>query len=166
MLWPKSLLVWRMHVYNWQNKNQCESWILERSKPLITTMPYTHVMRDSLVCAVRSTSFMSRDPFYKRVMSSSTKSYENTCWSVMWYDYQGRSQFCTCHDSGAVVRCATLCRNWRILITIEARRIFVRFQLWSQKLSVKWVPLISQWCNLMKIISKLMAILIFVYGQK
>ena len=42
------------------------------------------------------------------LMSLSLRSRENTCSSYLKNDYEIRSQFCTCHDSWAVVSCAKL----------------------------------------------------------
>ena len=47
-----------------------------------------------------------------------------------FYNYAIISQFCTCHDSWAVVTCAKLLYDWIIEFKIKAKRIFKRFQLW------------------------------------
>ena len=53
---------------------------------------------------------------------------------------QIRSQFCTCHDSLAVVTCAKLWPDWIIRIKINAKRVFTRFQPWAHKSLVRRVP--------------------------
>ena len=50
-----------------------------------------------------------------------------------------RSQFCTCHDSWAVVTCAMLWSDWIINIIIRARRIVAKFHFWALKSFVKWI---------------------------
>ena len=47
-----------------------------------------------------------------------------------------RSQFCTCHDSWAVMTCAKLWPDWITRIRISQRVTSTRFQLWAQK--PKW----------------------------
>ena len=44
-----------------------------------------------------------------------------------------KSQFCTCHDSSAVMACANLWLDRAIKIKIIRKRIFARFQLWAYK---------------------------------
>ena len=53
---------------------------------------------------------------------------------------QIRPQFCTCHDSWAVVTCAKLWPDW--IITLHGRITFflMRLGLRAHKLFVKWVP--------------------------
>ena len=51
-----------------------------------------------------------------------------------------KSQFCTCHDSSAVVACATLWLDWIIRIKIRANIIFMRFQSGARKSLVTWSP--------------------------
>ena len=50
-----------------------------------------------------------------------------------------RSQFCTCHDSSAVVTCANMRLDWSNRIEIGSWIIFTRFQLWAHQPFVKWV---------------------------
>ena len=50
-----------------------------------------------------------------------------------------RTQFCTCHNSLAVVTCANLWPDWIITIEIKAETISTIFQLWFHKVFVKWV---------------------------
>ena len=47
-----------------------------------------------------------------------------------------RSQFCTCHDSSAVVTCAILWPGWIITIIIIARKMFTNF--WYELLNTLW----------------------------
>ena len=44
---------------------------------------------------------------------------------------QIRSQFCTCHDSSAVVTCANLWPDWAIKTKNYSKEISSRFQLWA-----------------------------------
>ena len=78
--------------------------------------------------------------FHKGIMSSLSKSRENESCSNLKDNDQIRSQFCTCHDSSAVVACAKLWYGLIIRNTIPTRRIFTRFQLWAHKMFVRWVP--------------------------
>ena len=58
---------------------------------------------------------------------------------------QIRSQFCTCHDSWAVVSCAKLWPEWIIGILIIAKGIFARFHLSAHQVLVVWIPGILPW---------------------
>ena len=51
-----------------------------------------------------------------------------------------RSQFCTCHDSSAVMACAKLRPG--LIITVYVRTIWfmTKFGLWTDKQFVKWIP--------------------------
>ena len=53
-------------------------------------------------------------------------------------DYPIKSQFCTTHDSWAVVICANLWLDWIIRIITTVKTIFISFQLWTNRSSVKW----------------------------
>ena len=55
-----------------------------------------------------------------------------------------RSQFCTCHDSWAVMACAKLWPNW-IIIEIRTKRVCAQFRLCAHKLFVIYISLIVQW---------------------
>ena len=50
-----------------------------------------------------------------------------------------RSQFCTCHDSFAVMACAKLWTDWMIIFHGRARYIFTKFQLWAHLAFVTWL---------------------------
>ena len=50
-----------------------------------------------------------------------------------------RSQFCTCHDSWAVVACAKLWTDLIIIFHVIVIYIFTRLGLWAHKWFVKWV---------------------------
>ena len=54
---------------------------------------------------------------------------------------QTRSQFCTCHDSWAVVACAKLWSDWIIRYEITVKSCFARFHLWAHKLLVFHIQL-------------------------
>ena len=57
----------------------------------------------------------------------------------MEYNDQIMPQFCTCHDSSAVMTCAKLWHDW-IIIKIKTKNNFTRFQLRAHKPFVKWFP--------------------------
>ena len=66
-----------------------------------------------------------------------------------------RPQFCTWHDSWAVMPCAKLWADLIISFHVRAKHNFARFESWAQKLFVTWVPtsmlpccFISHSCNL------------------
>ena len=61
------------------------------------------------------------------------------CSSYAIYNYPIKSQFCTCHDSWAVVTCVKFWRDFVIIIKVKTSRIFTRFQLCAHKVFVKWV---------------------------
>ena len=60
------------------------------------------------------------------------------CCFYMENNGQIRPQFCTCHDSSAVMACAKLWSDWIIHIKCRAKRIFTRFQSWAHEEFVKW----------------------------
>ena len=68
-----------------------------------------------------------KDPFHERFMNLYTKSFKNICCSDMKNNNLIRSQFCTCHDSWAVMVCAKLWPDWIIEIKIRVTRTFKRF---------------------------------------
>ena len=49
-------------------------------------------------------------------------------------------QFCTCHDSWAVMACAKLWNDRTIIVYIKAIFVDRRFGLWPYKLFVEWIP--------------------------
>ena len=73
------------------------------------------------------------DPFHNRLMSWWSKSCKTTCSFYVENDDPIKSQFCTCHDSWAVVTCANLWADGIIRIVVTSRIIFERFQLWAHK---------------------------------
>ena len=58
---------------------------------------------------------------------------------IFYSDDQIRSQFCTCHDSSAVMACAKLWPDWDIIFHKTVTCIIKRFGLWAHKSFVKWV---------------------------
>ena len=50
-----------------------------------------------------------------------------------------RWQFCTCHNSRAIVACAKLWPDLIIILQVLATQIFIMFRLWTQKSFMKWV---------------------------
>ena len=69
---------------------------------------------------------------------------KNSCCSQRISNDQIISQFCTCHDSWAVMARANLWPDTNIRIKIRTTKIFTRFGLWAHKLFVKWVPCLSR----------------------
>ena len=65
---------------------------------------------------------------------------KNSCCSYLKNSEPIMSQFCTCHDSSAVMVCAKLWPDWTSRITIRIKRIFTRFQWWAREVLVKWLP--------------------------
>ena len=53
-----------------------------------------------------------------------------------------RSQFCTCHDSWAVVACTNLWSGWNRYIQNGEKLIATRFQPKAHIIFVKWVPVV------------------------
>ena len=51
-----------------------------------------------------------------------------------------RTQFCTGHDSSAVVTCAKLWSDCIIIFHVRATLILTRFEWWARKCLVTWVP--------------------------
>ena len=80
------------------------------------------------------------NPFHKEFMSLWSKSCKNMGCFCMQKTDPNRSQFCTCHNSLAVVTCAKLSVDWTIKIKVRTDTIFSRFQLWARKHFVKWIP--------------------------
>ena len=60
--------------------------------------------------------------------------------AISWKNnYHFRLQFCTCHNSLAVMTCANLWPEWIITIIIKAKITFTKLYSWSHKPLVKWV---------------------------
>ena len=82
---------------------------------------------------------MTRWSFHKQFKSSKP----NSCKLIISLTYENydhlKSQFCTYHDSWAVMTCAKLWPDGIIGIQMRTKRIFTRFQLYAQKQFVKWV---------------------------
>ena len=55
------------------------------------------------------------------------------------------SQFCTCHDSSAVMTCANLWHDLIIRIKIKAKIFFARYELWAHLLFVRRVPKVNSY---------------------
>ena len=72
--------------------------------------------------------------------NSKSKFWKTPCCDYLENNNQIWSQFCTHHDSSAVVMCAKLWLHQIIKIIIKMKRIFTRFQLWAHTTFVKWVP--------------------------
>ena len=70
-------------------------------------------------------------PFHIWFRSSLSTSHKKSCDYYLMNNYPIRSQFCTCHDSWAVVTCANLWPDWVIRIQFESKQIFMKFQLWA-----------------------------------
>ena len=63
-----------------------------------------------------------------------------------WVIYPIKWQFCTCHDSWAVVACAKLSLDWMVRINIRAIRTFYEISMLSS-IAVIWSSG-SCWCEL------------------
>ena len=81
----------------------------------------------------------ARDPCYWCFMGSSSTSCKNNCHSYMKNNDPIKSQFCTCHDSWAVVTCANLWTDQINKIKIEANWIARKLSCELMKLFMKWV---------------------------
>ena len=87
---------------------------------------------------------------YTHLMSSISESWINLCCICLQDNYTIISQFCTCHDSWAVVTCANLWHDSITGIIITVERVFKRFQSWTRRFFVK----LSQFpCAVKKLIS-------------
>ena len=93
----------------------------------------------------------NRHLFHYQIVSLQFKSCKNKhCFNVR-NNKPIMLQFCTCHDSWAVMTCAKLWHDWLIQIWFTARRIFTKFHLWAHNPLVKRVQgqhikrLISTW---------------------
>ena len=71
-------------------------------------------------------------------MGSLLKSRRNKCFSFVKINCLTGPQFCTCHDSRAVMACANLWPDWSMRIKIGVKRT-LNFEL-INCLCVKWVP--------------------------
>ena len=76
----------------------------------------------------------------EQFMCSGFKYCENECNFYMEYCNPISLQFCTCHDSFAVVTSANLWPDWIIGTEIRAEEISTRFQLWAHTPLELWVP--------------------------
>ena len=85
----------------------------------------------------------SWDTFHKQSLSSYLKSCENSIPFNFFFNGTSRSQFCTWHNSSAVVPCAKFWSDWSIVLHVRTTLICVRFGLLSHKPFVKWVRDIS-----------------------
>ena len=64
---------------------------------------------------------VSRNLFHEWLMNTKFKSCKNISWSCMKTNHQIMPQFCTCHNSSAVVACANLWHDWVIKIKIRVK---------------------------------------------
>ena len=78
-------------------------------------------------------------PFHKQLISSQPKSYKNTCTFISKIMIRSSHNFCTCHDSLAVVACAKFWPDWIIRIKTPLRIILIIYQACAPKPFVKWV---------------------------
>ena len=83
-------------------------------------------------------------PSAKRFESSPSKFHKNMFCSDMKNKDQIMLQFCTCHDSSAVMACAKSWHDCITIIKIRAKFFFARFQLWACILLVKWAGWLIQ----------------------
>ena len=66
---------------------------------------------------------MPRVPLHKRFTSLSFKSCKNTSCTYFKYNDPIKSQFCTGHDSWAVMACAKLWHDWIIRVEIRKKKL-------------------------------------------
>ena len=66
-------------------------------------------------CLAKCVTDDTNNPFYKRFMNSWLKYYQHSFCSNFDSNHPIMSEFCTCHNSSAVVACA---KFWRDLVTI------------------------------------------------
>ena len=65
---------------------------------------------------------------------------------LWWYccDFESddsiRSEFCTCHDSWAVMACAKFWPDLIVIFHITATHMLTRFGVWAHLLCVRWIP--------------------------
>ena len=78
------------------------------------------------------------DPFHKVFMRSWSKSCTNIWCSYMKNNLQIKSQFCTCHDSTAVMTCAKLWHDGIIRIKIKGKGNGTWFQWWTNCEMGQW----------------------------
>ena len=45
------------------------------------------------------------------------------------------TNFCTCHDSCAVLACAKFCSDWMDKMELQQDKISIKFELWWKKIS-------------------------------
>ena len=87
-----------------------------------------------------SAPWNSQGPVSQRVYELIIQSLKYNFSFYMHNNDQIMSQFCTCHDSSAVVAYANLCHEWAIRIEKRAKQIFTRFLLWAHKTICKMCP--------------------------
>ena len=80
------------------------------------------------------------DPFHKGFMSSRLKAHEFFFFFNFDSNHPIRSQFYTCHDSSAVVACAKLWADMKIIFHQNNTHFFMRFEIWPHNPVVEWVP--------------------------
>ena len=77
-----------------------------------------------------------RDQSHKLFMNSLFKTHQNSFYSNFDSNNPIRLQFCTCHDSTAVMTCAKLWPD-QIITHHTTNTILMRFRFWAHKLFVK-----------------------------
>ena len=81
-----------------------------------------------------------RGPFHQRFFAHNSNSMETlTCHNSV-AGHQIATNFCTCHDSTAVVPCTKLCGDHCIRIELIVKRNFHRIWIAMEKLFVKRAP--------------------------
>ena len=113
-------------------------WGIIMPKSVIEVTPFLWQGADNLDASMCQISHIGpRDLFHKWVMSSSLKFHKKSSYSKFYYNDPIRSQFCTCHDSWAVVACAKLWPYWILMFHVRITDSLGRFRLWGHKL---WLP--------------------------
>ena len=84
--------------------------------------------------------FVSGAQFRKGLWAHVSNLSKNTCCFHLQIENQFRSQWCTCHNSSAVVTCANLWPDWLIRIIIPAKKILKITVMSSWTLREKGAP--------------------------
>ena len=82
------------------------------------------------------------DTFHKCLRSKSQYC-NNTCSSFMKNNAPIKSQFCTCHDSSAIMACAKMLHDWMIRIKNEIKYNFCK--IWITRMSSYTICEIVSW---------------------
>ena len=94
-------------------------------------------------CYIMSWSTMlywDQGPFHKQIFICNSNSMEISPCCNPITDHQIATNFCTYHDSTAVMSCAKFCGDHLVRIVLRAKQHFRRIWIVMEKTSVKWAP--------------------------